>query len=310
MAGTEQRIASADDVLLAATPARLVHVVETASTNTLALDRALAGAPLPLWVLADRQTAGRGRAGRSWQAAEGNLFASLAISPAGPPQRAGELSLVAGVAVVDAVRALVPGEARLKWPNDIILGRSGAGRDATFVGRSGAGPDALLSGRSGASPDALLSGRSGASPDATAGKVGGILIESTSLGPMRIAVIGIGLNLAAAPADVPGAAVLPGAVAPRAMLAALARSLGRWLDCWDAGAGFAAVREAWLAAAGPLGTPITVNTGSKRLAGTYAGLDTDGALLLRTLDGTINRITFGDVIVAPLNEDQLHEPAR
>jgi BirA family biotin operon repressor/biotin-[acetyl-CoA-carboxylase] ligase len=265
MRGTEPGLASADDVRLAASSGRLLRVAETASTNTLALDRALAGATLPLWVLADRQTAGRGRAGRAWQAAEGNLFASLAISPAEPPQRAGELSLVAGVAVIEAVRALIPtAHARLKWPNDVMIEQ---------------------------------------------GKVGGILIESTSLGARRLAVIGIGLNLAAAPSDVPYAAALPDAVGPLDMLAALAGSLGRWLDRWNAGSGFAAVREAWLPAADPLGTPITVNAGRSRLAGTYAGLADDGALLLARPDGRTERITFGDVIVAPHDEDQPHEHA-
>ena len=105
-------------------PSRLVHLPETDSTNAEAMRRALAGEAPPLWVLADRQTAGRGRAGRAWASQPGNLFASLLVSTSCPPALAGQLSLVAGVAAIDAIRRAAgqapPAGLRLKWPNDIL----------------------------------------------------------------------------------------------------------------------------------------------------------------------------------------------
>ena len=101
-------------------PSRLVRLPETDSTNAEAMRRALAGEAPPLWVLADRQTAGRGRAGRAWASQPGNLFASLLVSTSCPPALAGQLSLVAGVAAIDAIRRAAgqrpPAGLRLKLP--------------------------------------------------------------------------------------------------------------------------------------------------------------------------------------------------
>ena len=90
---------------------RIIQLDETGSTNADAMRLALAGEPLPLWVAAKRQTAGRGRAGRSWISGAGNLQASLAVVCAAPLGSAGQLSLVAGISAFDAVRltsALAP----------------------------------------------------------------------------------------------------------------------------------------------------------------------------------------------------------
>lgn len=161
---------------------RLLHLASTDSTNAEAMRSALAGERGPLWVLADSQTTGRGRSGRAWVSSPGNLFASLLIETVGPVARAGQLSLVAGVAAIDAIRdmgsmggppggplggPLAPGAGlRLKWPNDVLLGLA---------------------------------------------KAGGILVESSTRGAQegRVAVIGIGLNLASAPPGLePGATYL------------------------------------------------------------------------------------------------------
>lgn len=94
------------------------------STNADALERARAGERGPLWIVARRQTAGRGRRGRNWISEPGNLYATLLIADAAPPERAAELSFVAGLAVHDAVAGRVPGLAArlaLKWPNDCLI---------------------------------------------------------------------------------------------------------------------------------------------------------------------------------------------
>jgi BirA family transcriptional regulator, biotin operon repressor / biotin---[acetyl-CoA-carboxylase] ligase len=93
------------------------------STNADALARAQAGERGPLWIVAGRQTAGRGRHGRGWISEPGNLYATLLLSDPGPAARAPELAFVAGLAVYDAVTEAVPAlqqRLMLKWPNDLL----------------------------------------------------------------------------------------------------------------------------------------------------------------------------------------------
>src|ERR1700677_3672206 len=93
-----------------------VHLREIGSTNERARDLALAGAPHGTLVTARAQTAGRGRQGRRWSAPAGSsLLMSLVLRP--PPSL---LTLIAAVAVCDVVGS----EARIKWPNDVVLPRS------------------------------------------------------------------------------------------------------------------------------------------------------------------------------------------
>ncbi len=103
---------------------RVVAHDTIASTNADALERASAGERGPLWITAKRQTAGRGRRGRTWVSEPGNLYATLLLTDAAPPERAAELSFVAALAVHDAVGARIPGLAArlaLKWPNDVLI---------------------------------------------------------------------------------------------------------------------------------------------------------------------------------------------
>jgi BirA family biotin operon repressor/biotin-[acetyl-CoA-carboxylase] ligase len=103
---------------------RLVSHEVLASTNTEALTLARAGERGPLWVTAGRQSAGKGRRGRSWTSESGNLFASLLLTEPALPEHWSELSFVAALAIHDAIADLAPAaRARLaiKWPNDLLL---------------------------------------------------------------------------------------------------------------------------------------------------------------------------------------------
>ncbi len=107
-----------------ATDLRVVAHETIGSTNAEALLLARAGEPGPLWITAKRQTAGRGRRGRVWVSEPGNLYATLLLTDASPPERAAELSFVAALAVHDAVAGCIPGLAErlaLKWPNDCLI---------------------------------------------------------------------------------------------------------------------------------------------------------------------------------------------
>jgi BirA family biotin operon repressor/biotin-[acetyl-CoA-carboxylase] ligase len=182
------------------------------------------------------------------------------VSLSTPSPKAYQLSLVAGVAVIDAIKATmsVPAEAPLclKWPNDILVGTA---------------------------------------------KAGGILVESSTGSAGPVAVIGIGINLAAHP-DLPerlathlGAHGI--APDPETLLTAIASALSAWLEVWAEGDGFTAIREAWLARCGALGQRLSINTGRETIEGSFCGVDHDGALLLQE-GGRERRFSFGDVTLA------------
>ncbi len=244
---------------MSASGPRILRLSETGSTNADALRLALAGEVLPLWVVAGRQTAGKGRAGRTWASTPGNLHASLAIISQAPAHQAGELALIAGIALFDAVRAISPlAETigiRLKWPNDLLIGTAKAG--------------------------------------------GILVETTSARGePGFLAVLGFGLNIASHPDDLGRAATSFAAngasVTAEDVRASLAGHLENGLGQWDNGRNFAAVREAWMARAGALGEAITVQTVSGPMSGTYQGLDGSGALLAE-VSGHIQAITYGDV---------------
>jgi BirA family biotin operon repressor/biotin-[acetyl-CoA-carboxylase] ligase len=113
------------DPVAVAAGVRLIAHASLASTNTEALALARAGERGPLWVVAQRQIAGRGRRGRKWVSEPGNLYATLLMSEAGAPADTAQLSFVAALAVHDAIIALSrSADARLslKWPNDVLCG--------------------------------------------------------------------------------------------------------------------------------------------------------------------------------------------
>src|SRR5712691_4974593 len=97
---------------------RLVSHELLASTNTEALTLARAGERGPLWVTAERQSAGRARRGRTWTSERGNLFASLLLTDPAPAEHWPELSLVAALAVHDAVAEIameLKPQLAIKW---------------------------------------------------------------------------------------------------------------------------------------------------------------------------------------------------
>lgn len=236
---------------------RIVRLAETGSTNKDAMRLALKGEPLPLWVMAERQTDGRGRAGRTWISEVGNLHASVAFDTAAATDKAGQLALAAGLALYDAV-AGVSGLAessrlRLKWPNDLMI--SGA-KVAGILTESTFQPGGRL-----------------------------------------IVVAGFGVNIVSAPAlDRPVTALKHEGVVLEAenLVSLLADALQTWLEIWDGGAGFHLIRNCWLERGGPLGEPITIHAGPEPVSGTYQGLSASGALLAE-VGGRLETFNFGDV---------------
>lgn len=234
---------------------------EIDSTNEEARRLGDRGDEGPVWIVAARQTAGRGRRGRAWESPSGNFMGTLYLTPHCGPREAGELSFVAAVAVHDAVSSLLPPPLRpalrLKWPNDLLHER------------------AKLAG--------ILLESSG---------VAGAEVAWVA--------IGMGVNLAVHPEglEYPAtslAAMGVSGVTPDDALAALDAAFTRWLAVWREVQGFAAIREAWLKRAEGIGGRIAVRLSSGTVEGTFEGLAPDGALQLRLDDGSLNLVSAGDV---------------
>jgi BirA family transcriptional regulator, biotin operon repressor / biotin---[acetyl-CoA-carboxylase] ligase len=227
------------------------------STNAEALAKARGGDEGPLWVVACEQTAGRGRRGREWMSAPGNLYATLLLLDPAPAESAPQLAFVAGLAVYDAIlecaHNLAEGLA-LKWPNDVL-----------YANRKLAG--------------ILIESEMTAGKFAVAAGIG----VNCARHPAQTSFPATDLTTAG------------GKVSPENLLHGLSLSMMRRLDQWKRGAGFAAIRADWLVCATGLGREITVRLPGRELAGHFEGLDVAGHLLLRCADGRLQTITAGEI---------------
>jgi BirA family biotin operon repressor/biotin-[acetyl-CoA-carboxylase] ligase len=227
------------------------------STSDLLKDRARAGAPEWSVVLADAQTAGRGRQGRAWRSTPGNLHLSVLLRPRGLPGTWTRLPLLAGLAVAEALAG--PGvDPRVKWPNDVWIG-----------GRKVAG--------------VLVESASSGSG-----------IESAVIGVgVNVASVPDGLDDEARAA----AACLAEFDRARDAVAVAAAVLGRirvWYHRLAAGGGD--VIAAWRARALPWwGRRVEARSGNGVVGGVAEGVDEDGALILRLDDGTRAVLHSGEV---------------
>lgn len=244
------------DPRAAAAGIRLVCHDSIGSTNAEALAHARAGERGPLWIVAGEQTAGRGRRGRSWHSPPGNLYASLLLTDPCPAERAPQLSFVAALAVYDALAQCVP-----------VLGTRLKLKWPN---------------------DVLIDGA----------KAAGILIEGESMAGCFAAVIGIGVNVVSHPEGTTYPAVdlagIGAEVAPQEVFRPLSGALQAWIDLWDQGAGFAAIRSAWVARAARIGELVVLQAGAET-SGIFDGVDEAGRLLLRAADGTVRAFSAAEV---------------
>lgn len=256
-----------------------VEVVETSpSTNAdllAAVSSDPAAWPAPSALVAEHQTAGRGRAGRSWETpARAGLTVSVLLRPQVPAEALGWLPLLAGLAVVRTVSdGGVP--AAVKWPNDVLLPATDA---VAGLGRYR--------------------------------KVAGILAEVVPGGPdpaeVPAVVLGIGLNVSQSAAElpVPTATSLALTGHPRPdRTDVLVRMLGEVhavVRRWELSGGDAAASgllDEYTAASATLGTRVRAELagGAGVLEGTAVRLDASGALVVRPDTGEERTVTAGDV---------------
>jgi BirA family biotin operon repressor/biotin-[acetyl-CoA-carboxylase] ligase len=231
------------------------------STNDEARRLAEQGAKAGVVVVARQQIKGRGRHGRIWQSPPGNLYASLLLRPDCTIAASAQLSLVASLALAEALVALAPPEVdvRLKWPNDVLV------RGAKVAGL-------------------LLESAAGANERPAWVIVGsGVNIESAPSGTPYPATA---LRLEGFPP-----------LEPLDLLARYLGALDRWLARWREG-GFPAVRPAWLALGSGVGERIRLRLPGEELAGRFLDVTEQGALLLGEEGGRRRQITVGELLLA------------
>ena len=235
------------------------HFAELDSTNSEAVRLAQAGETGPLWIVAERQTAGRGRRGRVWQGASGNLAATLLLTTDKTPALAAQMAFVAALALADMAAAYLADDLiRVKWPNDLLVGGGKAGGILIDSGAAPAGGLWLAVG------------------------IGANLADAPRDTPYPATSLS-----AHGPAPRPADA-----------LTALDAGFARWLEVWET-QGFEPVRAAWMGRAHGLGQACTVSLGDRTVTGLNEGLDADGALLLRVSGArqriTAGDVIFGGV---------------
>ena len=234
---------------------------------------AASGSAEGLWLRAEAQSAGRGRQGRAWVSATGNLYISTLVRLRASDPQAATLALVAAVALEEAVSA---------FP----YSREGGSPGVRATPPAAVG--SRLRGSTGFSikwpNDLMLDGA----------KLAGILLERSG----DAVVIGFGVNCTHAP-DLPDRATahLNGTIDPAILAETLAESFTRWLSRWR-GEGLAPVRQRWQERAHPPGTALTARLpDGSAIDGLFSALDSEGALILRLADGTSRVIHAADIFL-------------
>ncbi|MEZ5932400.1 MAG: biotin--[acetyl-CoA-carboxylase] ligase [Alphaproteobacteria bacterium] len=239
----------------------LRHWETLGSTNDEAARLAAEGAPSGTIVVADRQTAGRGRLGRVWESPAGNLHASIILRPDCALQAASQLSLLAAVALAETLAEHGPDglDLKLKWPNDVLIG--------------------------GAKVAGILL-------ESAADKAG--RLEHVIVG------VGLNLVWAPRSAAYPVTSLQAEGFTPRtahAWIAAYVGALGNWLDRWQRD-GFAEARQVWRARSYGLGGPIRLRLNREEVKGRFIDLTEGGALLIERENGQRSELTVGDIVFA------------
>ena len=235
---------------------------QTTSTNDVAEKLARDGVKEGVVVFAESQTKGRGRLGRKWMSpTRKGLWFSVLLRPNLRPQETTQLTVIAATALRRAIKAVTGRSAEVKWPNDL-----------QFAGK----------------------------------KVAGILTEmSAEVDRVRHIILGIGVDVNQSAAEFPPelrdlATSLKSETGEEISRAELATEILRELDFDYAricAGKFPEIADEWEAACVTIGKNVTVHVGDRKFTGRAESLDDDGALLVRTEHGHLERVIGGDVIL-------------
>jgi BirA family biotin operon repressor/biotin-[acetyl-CoA-carboxylase] ligase len=239
---------------------------ETTSTQEIAKALAAQGVVEGTIAIAEIQSGGRGRIGRQWSSPQGGVYFSMVLRPDMKPSEALRLPLVAGVAVAQAIKRNTKLAPKLKWPNDVMI------RDR---------------------------------------KVGGILTEmSAEMDRLDWVIVGIGLNVNTShesfAEEVEGIATslmeAGGKSIPRVKL--LQDILFEFESLYGdlLKSGFEPIRSRWKALSNTIGANVVVSMPTEKVTGTAVDIDSDGALILKKENGSLEKIIAGVVSLRKLQE--------
>lgn len=215
------------------------------STNEEAKRLAQGGGAHGAAIWAKKQSSGRGRMGRSWISAEGNLFVTLLLQPQVKLEQCAQLSFVASLAVADTLEAIVPDPhaIRCKWPNDVLC----AGRKLAGI---------------------LLES----------------FTTPQHAGVHQWVAVGVGINVDSAPEHVmfPATCLRESGVELISAKIVLSRFIHHFIHRYDEwmAKGFAPIKKAWEARGYHLGDAVEVLVGETQYEGVFEGIDTSGQLIL------------------------------
>ncbi|EJF75906.1 biotin--[acetyl-CoA-carboxylase] ligase [Bartonella alsatica] len=231
------------------------------STNLIAQRKAQAGYHGYLWIVAQEQSQGRARRGRTWSSPKGNLYSSLLLTDDIIHQTAAQLGFVAGVSVVEAIKQFIKNEKQmksivtLKWPNDILL------RGA---------------------------------------KSSGILLEIFKLPSQQYAlVIGFGINVKHHYEDAPyltsSLKNIGLCVEKEQLFTVLTEYFAKNYLLWKQPAGCDIIRKKWLLYSAHFGRHIKITNNKEIIEGIFEGLDSNFNCIIKQKNGQKAIITAGDV---------------
>jgi BirA family biotin operon repressor/biotin-[acetyl-CoA-carboxylase] ligase len=253
-----------DDIkqgLKTGTIGREIHLFpEAVSTNTLAMEMAAKGALDGTVVIAETQTGGKGRLGRTWISPKGNLYISVILRPEVPPHKAPLITLMGAVAAAATIQQQLDVQAGIKWPNDILIS-----------GKKAAG---------------LLT-EMRAEPDRVKHVVLGIGIN-------------VNMDMAELPAPLRKLSTTlsteTGKKIDRALfLQQFLAQLDQWYQVFLKSG--AKVVEAWEMFNTTVGNRVAVSGPGETFEGMAQGIDADGRLILKLDDGTLRQVAAGDVTI-------------
>lgn len=239
---------------------RVVYHYRVASTNDVAKQMADAGEPEGTLVIADEQTAGRGRLGRAWIAPpRASILMSLILRPHLEPRQAARVMMAVSLGACDGIRAATGLEPQIKWPNDILLRGKKCGGILAEASTSGERIDYVIVGL-------------GLNVNFAAESVEEIPADATTLADE------LGQPVRRAP-----------------LTQNLLRAIERYYLKLCAGEN---LREVWIARLITLKQRVRAQTTGGAEEGVAEDFDADGALLLRRADGSLVRLIAGDVTLS------------
>lgn len=240
----------------------LYYYKEIGSTNDEAFRLGVAGASEGTALIAERQSAGKGRMQRVWHSPAGvNIYTSIILRPHFEPARAPQISIAAGVAVAETIGQYCPGKAQLKWPNDIQIG-----------GKKICGILAQM-------------------------KMAVNIIDFVVVG----IGINVNLNHEEFPPDIQEIATslaieTGNEISRLELIIRLYENMAKWYKELLRN-GFDQIKEKWLSLSPMIGKPVSVMFHDEMVSGKAIGIDEDGSLILLAVGNKEVKVSAGDATI-------------